>query len=182
MQNCGQYKYYLFNLDIRYNLNCSHYAIAVLSGLTQYHFQVVIFHIPKKKIHLCASKCKFNENNRIPQNMAHYIETLLSDFKKHYASCDYGKLELNQSHFAVVDMTTQITYTNDSHADDHSDYVCSPETSILFLFLMLCTVWLGLTLFRFTKTYVINISKKYTIQLCIKTRLCIRHIPNIRQT
>lgn len=82
-----------------------------------------------------------------------------SDFNKNYYSdaCDSlsqgGSETLNQTNMSIV--TTTMTSTISSNITETTTAgveECLKENSILFLLLMLGTVWLGITLYNFTKT------------------------------
>lgn len=86
------------------------------------------------------------------------------DFNKNYhtAACEStSSLTTNTTSsnisLAVTTVASTVSAainTTDSAHSDHSGYVeeCLRENSILFLLLMLGTVWVGITLFNFTKT------------------------------
>ncbi|ESO92620.1 hypothetical protein LOTGIDRAFT_216724 [Lottia gigantea] len=82
------------------------------------------------------------------------IVDTIHEFNKNYNTEDCNKTEeaVITTTIASNITTTLPTPTNITH--------CLPENSILFLFLMLGTLWLGLTLFNFTKTPYLNAGKR----------------------
>ncbi|XP_069127298.1 solute carrier family 4 member 11-like isoform X1 [Argopecten irradians] len=100
------------------------------------------------------------------------IKDTLKDFNKNYhtPACEGGSHPAVQSdamsNGSVANLTntftTLISVTNDSAVPTHVTGVgeCLRENSILFLLLMLGTVWTGLTLYNFTKTPFLNAGKR----------------------
>ncbi|XP_012943311.1 sodium bicarbonate transporter-like protein 11 [Aplysia californica] len=60
----------------------------------------------------------------------------------------------------LTNSTTTAATTAAAAAAATEPSVCSRESSVLFLLLMLCTVWVGLTLFNFTKTPYLTAGKR----------------------
>lgn len=93
------------------------------------------------------------------------IRDALADFNKNYHSeaCE-GSMELNESAQSVLTTTISvlISNTNTSAAGNGESVMpeCLRENSILFLLLMLGTLWLGLWLFNFTKTPFLTEGKR----------------------
>lgn len=82
-----------------------------------------------------------------------------TDFNKNYYSSACDTLsqgssinQTNTSAMTTVAMTTVGPNVTEPMTDVQSVGECLKENSILFLLLMLGTVWLGITLYNFTKT------------------------------
>jgi len=77
----------------------------------------------------------------------------VSDFSKNYYNEDCKAAPRNTSIAVSVvginytDVSNNVSTSTGNFVDD-----CLKENSVLFLLLMLGTVWLGITLFNFTKT------------------------------
>ena len=93
-------------------------------------------------------------------------KNMVKTFNKHYwADVCYDEGKSHDDHGSsplgnAINGTAQ--YLNDSlaHKEDYSADDCSPEVAFLSLILMLGTVWLGVTLFDFTKTPFLNKAKR----------------------
>ncbi|XP_052090408.1 solute carrier family 4 member 11-like isoform X1 [Mytilus californianus] len=92
------------------------------------------------------------------------IKDTVKDFNKNYYSSSCDSLSqgsfVNQTNISAV--TTQMPSTNLSDTTTAANMIqeCLKENSILFLLLMLGTVWLGITLYNFTKTPFLNAGKR----------------------
>jgi len=93
------------------------------------------------------------------------VKHLSASFQQHYSNevCDaergiYHPVE--HSHENISDITSPLAFNRTKRAADLSDVDCSPEVSLLYLLLMLGTVWFGLTLFNFIKTPYLSHRKR----------------------
>lgn len=79
---------------------------------------------------------------------------MVADFEHNYLtdSCyETAVLEGNMTNVSVVSIGN---HTQEEHGEEHEQHACLRENSLLFLLLMLGTLWLGHTLYNFTKTYI----------------------------
>lgn len=83
------------------------------------------------------------------------IKDVYKDFEKNYKSCDNGA-SLTDSNMSTI-MTTVASAVTNSTAYTNE---CQRENSLLFLLLMLGTLWMGLYLFNFNQTPFLNAHKR----------------------
>ncbi|KAK3091729.1 hypothetical protein FSP39_022216 [Pinctada imbricata] len=99
------------------------------------------------------------------------IKDTIKDFNKNYhtSACDstntVTETDSSPSNMTTVSVTMAATTVNASNVTMTTAPVtmmeeCLRESSILFLLLMLGTVWLGITLYNFTKTPFLNAGKR----------------------
>ncbi|KAL4235908.1 hypothetical protein ACF0H5_004298 [Mactra antiquata] len=85
------------------------------------------------------------------------IKDTVKDFNKNYYTPDCFPAD-NDTNTLTTNLTNTGMGTNLSYQDNH--HPCHKEYSILFLLLMLGTVWVGITMFNFTKTPFLTSGKR----------------------
>lgn len=79
---------------------------------------------------------------------------VISDFNKNYYTPDCFPPADTEHPWTNQSSNTSSGSPNSSDVVTDMHHPCLKENSILFLLLMLGTVWFGITMFNFTKTYV----------------------------
>jgi len=93
------------------------------------------------------------------------VKHLTKSFKDHYSNdvCDAMRNMTAHHDDLSDDITSPLAFNKTRTkraADSGEDLDCSPEVSLLYLVLMLGTVWFGLTLFNFVKTPYLSPRKR----------------------
>ncbi|XP_060564517.1 solute carrier family 4 member 11-like [Ruditapes philippinarum] len=88
------------------------------------------------------------------------IKDTIKDFNKYYYTPDCFPPTNTDHSVTNVTTNTSIDLTNVTDTSTTIHHPCLKENSILFLLLMLGTVWFGITLFNFTKTPFLTAGKR----------------------
>ncbi|XP_045159936.2 solute carrier family 4 member 11-like isoform X2 [Mercenaria mercenaria] len=88
------------------------------------------------------------------------IKDTIKDFNKYYYTPDCFPPTNTDQSLNNLTSNTSFMSTNVSDTADDNQHPCMKENSILFLLLMLGTVWFGITMFNFTKTPFLTAGKR----------------------